>query len=222
MCAHMCAVRVRVRLLPAKPDSLEPNPTPTPPTPGPQPYATHNPDPFAFAAPRMPLPPHLHPQLPYTGLGVQIVLECTGEFLTRAALQPYFDKGVAKVCPKRSPPPLHAARPPIQTWQLALLDLQTLTLPSKPRPCLPSNLQTLTLHAWLGVLWPRPITAPRLPLFLPLPSHRITAAQSQDYCHRIIEHHDMTLQAKPAPCPLPPLPPAPTPSPAPRWWCLPL
>ena len=129
---------------------------------------------------------------------------------------PTLTKELPRYAPNDPPPPLHAARPPIQTWQLALLDLQTLTLPSKPRPCLPSNLQTLTLHAWLGVLRPRPITAPRLPLFLPLPSHRITAAQSQDYCHRIIEHHDMTLQAKPDPCPLPPLPPAPTPSPAPQ------
>jgi glyceraldehyde-3-phosphate dehydrogenase/erythrose-4-phosphate dehydrogenase len=36
-------------------------------------------------------------QLDYAGLGVQQVWECTGAFLTRAALQPYFEKGVPKV-----------------------------------------------------------------------------------------------------------------------------
>jgi len=31
-------------------------------------------------------------------MGIDIVMECTGEFLTRAPLQPYFDKGIKKVC----------------------------------------------------------------------------------------------------------------------------
>lgn len=30
-------------------------------------------------------------------LGVEMVLECSGQFLTRDSLQPYFDKGVKKV-----------------------------------------------------------------------------------------------------------------------------
>jgi glyceraldehyde 3-phosphate dehydrogenase len=36
-------------------------------------------------------------QLPYKDLSVEMVLECTGVFLTRAKLQPYFDMGVKKV-----------------------------------------------------------------------------------------------------------------------------
>eukprot|EP00878_Enallax_costatus_P038767 GHUV01044231.1.p1 GENE.GHUV01044231.1~~GHUV01044231.1.p1 ORF type:complete len:200 (-),score=45.91 GHUV01044231.1:448-1047(-) len=36
-------------------------------------------------------------ELDYNSLGVQQVWECTGVFLTRKALQPYFDKGVPKV-----------------------------------------------------------------------------------------------------------------------------
>lgn len=37
-------------------------------------------------------------QIPYESLGdVQMVMECTGVFLTRATLQPYFDKGIKKV-----------------------------------------------------------------------------------------------------------------------------
>lgn len=36
-------------------------------------------------------------QLDYSGLGVQQVWDCTGVFLTRKALQPYFDAGVPKV-----------------------------------------------------------------------------------------------------------------------------
>ncbi len=36
-------------------------------------------------------------QLDYANLGVEMVWECTGVFLTRAALQPYFEKGIKKV-----------------------------------------------------------------------------------------------------------------------------
>jgi glyceraldehyde-3-phosphate dehydrogenase/erythrose-4-phosphate dehydrogenase len=36
-------------------------------------------------------------QVDYTGLNVHQVWECTGVFLTRKALQPYFDNGVPKV-----------------------------------------------------------------------------------------------------------------------------
>ena len=36
-------------------------------------------------------------KIPYEGMGVDLVMECTGAFLTRAALQPYFDKGLKKV-----------------------------------------------------------------------------------------------------------------------------
>lgn len=36
-------------------------------------------------------------QLDYSALGVQQVWDCTGVFLTRKALQPYFDAGVPKV-----------------------------------------------------------------------------------------------------------------------------
>lgn len=36
-------------------------------------------------------------QIPYEVLGISMVLECTGVFLTRAKLQPYFDKGIKKV-----------------------------------------------------------------------------------------------------------------------------
>jgi len=45
----------------------------------------------------------------YEGTGVQMVLECTGVFLTRAKLQPYFDKGVKKVvvsAPVKDDPPV--------------------------------------------------------------------------------------------------------------------
>lgn len=48
-------------------------------------------------------------QLDYPGLGVQQVWECTGAFLTRAALQPYFEKGVPKVvvgAPVKDPEPV--------------------------------------------------------------------------------------------------------------------
>jgi glyceraldehyde-3-phosphate dehydrogenase/erythrose-4-phosphate dehydrogenase len=48
-------------------------------------------------------------QVDYTGLGVQQVWECTGAFLTRATLQPYFDKGVPKVvvsAPVKDPNPV--------------------------------------------------------------------------------------------------------------------
>jgi glyceraldehyde 3-phosphate dehydrogenase len=48
-------------------------------------------------------------QLDYASLGVQQVWECTGVFLTRAALQPYFDKGVPKVvvsAPVKDPNPV--------------------------------------------------------------------------------------------------------------------
>eukprot|EP00879_Flechtneria_rotunda_P002492 GHRR01002690.1.p1 GENE.GHRR01002690.1~~GHRR01002690.1.p1 ORF type:complete len:349 (+),score=81.87 GHRR01002690.1:102-1148(+) len=47
--------------------------------------------------------------LNYAGLGVQQVWECTGAFLTREALQPYFDKGVPKVvvsAPVKDPDPV--------------------------------------------------------------------------------------------------------------------
>lgn len=36
-------------------------------------------------------------QVDYSGLNVDQVWDCTGVFLTRKALQPYFDKGVPKV-----------------------------------------------------------------------------------------------------------------------------
>jgi hypothetical protein len=36
-------------------------------------------------------------QVDYSGLQVDQVWDCTGVFLTRKALQPYFDKGVPKV-----------------------------------------------------------------------------------------------------------------------------
>lgn len=36
-------------------------------------------------------------QIPYEGMKIDLVMECTGEFLTRAALQPYFNKGIKKV-----------------------------------------------------------------------------------------------------------------------------
>ena len=36
-------------------------------------------------------------QVDYSGLDVQVVMECTGAHLTSTALQPYFDKGVRKV-----------------------------------------------------------------------------------------------------------------------------
>ena len=36
-------------------------------------------------------------QVDYSGLDVDQVWDCTGVFLTRQALQPYFDKGVPKV-----------------------------------------------------------------------------------------------------------------------------
>ncbi len=39
----------------------------------------------------------LSPQVDYSGLNVGQVWDCTGVFLTRKALQPYFDKGVPKV-----------------------------------------------------------------------------------------------------------------------------
>lgn len=48
-------------------------------------------------------------ELDYTGLGVQQVWECTGAFLTRAALQPYLDKGVQKIvvsAPVKDPQPV--------------------------------------------------------------------------------------------------------------------
>jgi hypothetical protein len=56
---------------------------------------------------------HMHFLLPlqvdYTGLGVQQVWECTGAFLTRDTLQPYFDKGVPKIvvsAPVKDPNPV--------------------------------------------------------------------------------------------------------------------
>eukprot|EP00798_Chlamydomonas_sp_ICE-L_P007409 gene7409-537_t len=36
-------------------------------------------------------------ELDYTGLGITMVLECTGTFLDRKALAPYFEKGIKKV-----------------------------------------------------------------------------------------------------------------------------
>lgn len=35
--------------------------------------------------------------VPWDALGVELVLECSGQFLTRASLAPFFDKGVKKV-----------------------------------------------------------------------------------------------------------------------------
>lgn len=43
-----------------------------------------------------PLLPKIN-QVDYSGLSVDQVWDCTGVFLTRKALQPYFDKGVPKV-----------------------------------------------------------------------------------------------------------------------------
>lgn len=55
----------------------------------------------------------LHPpcsaQVSYEGLGVEMVLECTGVFLTREKLAPYFAKGVKKVvvsAPVKDPEPV--------------------------------------------------------------------------------------------------------------------
>ena len=58
-----------------------------------------------------PCPPPSSPraQLAYEGLGIEMVLECTGVFLTRAKLQPYFDKGAKKVivsAPVKDDPPV--------------------------------------------------------------------------------------------------------------------
>lgn len=35
--------------------------------------------------------------VPWDALGVELVLECSGQFLTRPCLAPYFEKGVKKV-----------------------------------------------------------------------------------------------------------------------------
>eukprot|EP00955_Chlamydomonas_euryale_P053171 355399-Chlamydomonas_euryale.AAC.2 len=46
--------------------------------------------------------PPLPSKIDYSGLGIDLVMECTGCFLTRKTLQPYFDKGIKKVrvtCP---------------------------------------------------------------------------------------------------------------------------
>jgi len=41
---------------------------------------------------------HSNPaDIDYSGLGIDLVMECTGCFLTRKTLQPYFDKGIKKV-----------------------------------------------------------------------------------------------------------------------------
>ncbi len=41
---------------------------------------------------------HAHPgDVPWDELGVDLVLECTGEFRTPARLEPYFDRGVSRV-----------------------------------------------------------------------------------------------------------------------------
>lgn len=48
-------------------------------------------------------------QVSYDGLGVEMVLECTGVFLTREKLAPYFAKGVKKVvvsAPVKDPEPV--------------------------------------------------------------------------------------------------------------------
>lgn len=48
-------------------------------------------------------------QLPISAANVDMVLECTGVFLTRATLQPYFDKGIKKVvvsAPVKDPEPV--------------------------------------------------------------------------------------------------------------------
>jgi glyceraldehyde-3-phosphate dehydrogenase/erythrose-4-phosphate dehydrogenase len=48
-------------------------------------------------------------QVSYEGLAVDMVLECTGVFLTRAKLDPYFSKGVKKVvvsAPVKDPRPV--------------------------------------------------------------------------------------------------------------------
>ncbi|KAF5830329.1 hypothetical protein DUNSADRAFT_14740 [Dunaliella salina] len=47
--------------------------------------------------------------IPYEEMNVALVMECTGEFLTRATLQPYFDKGIKKVvvsAPVKDPNPV--------------------------------------------------------------------------------------------------------------------
>ena len=46
----------------------------------------------------------------YSGLNVDQVWDCTGVFLTRKALQPYFDKGVPKVVVSE---PVKDAEPPV-------------------------------------------------------------------------------------------------------------
>ncbi|GAB4819698.1 hypothetical protein N2152v2_006744 [Parachlorella kessleri] len=54
-------------------------------------------------------PPWNHAQVKWGDLGVQLLLDCTGVFLTRAQLQPYFDAGVAKVvvsAPVKDPQPV--------------------------------------------------------------------------------------------------------------------
>jgi glyceraldehyde 3-phosphate dehydrogenase len=36
-------------------------------------------------------------QIDYKGMGVKVVMECTGVYLTTAKCQPYFDQGVQKL-----------------------------------------------------------------------------------------------------------------------------
>lgn len=51
----------------------------------------------------------LHSQLPIDASSVDMVLECTGAFLNRATLQPYFDQGIKKVvvsAPVKDPEPV--------------------------------------------------------------------------------------------------------------------
>ncbi|MBF0610554.1 MAG: ArsJ-associated glyceraldehyde-3-phosphate dehydrogenase [Magnetococcales bacterium] len=46
----------------------------------------------------------------WKGMGIDLVLECTGKFKTMAAIQPYFDQGVKKVvvaCPVKEPQALN-------------------------------------------------------------------------------------------------------------------
>ena len=41
---------------------------------------------------------YLNPsEIPWTGVDVDIVIECSGQFKSRTALQPYYDRGIAKV-----------------------------------------------------------------------------------------------------------------------------
>lgn len=59
---------------------------------------THGEDHLVIDGQRVGFTEHTQPaDVPWADLGIDIVLECSGKFKTRAALQPYFDAGVKKV-----------------------------------------------------------------------------------------------------------------------------